>query len=141
MGGRGGAAVETRVAARDLELCCSKDTSVGEMDATGTSGAFGLVLWPFAASYAHAPWWWNMGERVEVHTSSGGSHIFAHSPRITPRISPKASACLVYPGIIFAPLIRMHLWGGRWGFGARWGGWFGAHIGSWVAISSRTGPG
>ena len=37
---------------------------------------------------------------------------------------PKASARLVYPGIIFDALIRMHLGRGRWWFAARREAWF-----------------
>ena len=60
---------------------------------------------------------------------------------MTSGMAPKDSARMLYPGIIFAPLIRMHLGGGGWWFEARRGGWFGAHTGSGEAISSRTGPG
>ena len=71
----------------------------------------GIIFAPLIRMHLGGGGWW---ERVEVQRSSGGSHIFAHSPRITPRMAPKDSARVVYPGIIFDALISMHLGGGGW---------------------------
>ena len=111
------------------------------------------------ATYSHASlgWplvvWSALGGVIWGAYKFGGGHIFAHSIHMPSRMVPKASARLLYPGIIFAPLIRMHLGGGRWWFAARRGGglkrageqvrrWFGGCLEAvWRSCEARGGGG